>query len=118
MSAERHIFMTWSENTDVLVADLAPNKTYYIEVGAEAGAVSPRFYLYALKPGSKNYPKRERWMSSTRPLFPNSAPGQAYLDAHTADVAERIKQGLAHLTEYEHAPKELDAHMLRPEDGG
>jgi hypothetical protein len=117
MSPGRHVFIIWSENTDALVADLAPNKTYYVEVGATIGAFSPRFYLYAIKSGIKNFSKREQWMSNTRPLSPNRALGQAYLDTRAADVTERIKRGLEHIAEYQRDPKDLNEHTLSPQDG-
>jgi hypothetical protein len=117
MPPGRHVFIIWSENTDALVADLAPNKVYYVEVGSTIGAFSPRFYLYAIKSGIKNFPKRDEWMSSTRPLSPNRALGQAHLDGRSADVAERIKRGFAHIAEYQRDAKDLNEHTLSPQDG-
>lgn len=117
MSPGHHTFIIWSENTDALAADLAPNHTYYVEVGPTIGAFSPRFYLYAIKSGIKNFSKRDEWMSNTRPISPDRARGQAYLDTRTADVAERIKRGNEHLVKYRRDPKDLNEHTLSPRDG-
>ena len=59
VSPGHHVFVIWSENSDALVADLLPNKHYFVEVSPTEGWTSSRVHLIALTPRTDMMMTRE-----------------------------------------------------------
>jgi hypothetical protein len=115
MPPGEHMFIAWAENTAVLRANLAPGKTYYVEVSPKMGAWSARMHLMALKPGSENWGELQSWLAASSRLEPDRQAGQSYLAGRQDDVAERLRRANEALTEY--TPEELAERTLGPDDG-
>lgn len=112
----KHMFVAWAENTDVLQADLAPGKVYYVEVDPTMGALSARMHLYALKPGGEDWGKVKEWLGDNKYLEVDVNGGRAAMHERQSDVAERLKRASEHLAEYQ--GEDLEKRTLRPGDGG
>lgn len=111
----RHVFISWAENTAALVADLAPDRVYHIEVAPKMGAWAARCHLLAITPRSSSWGQVGGWVNETQRTEPDLPVVQAYLAQRAADVQERVRRGLEALTKYD--PAELAERTLRPEDG-
>lgn len=110
-----HEFTVWAENTDGLAADLAPGRTYYVEVAATMGGLSAQMHFRAIKPSRPNWSHRDEWMSKTKQYLSDFAAGQANLDKRHDDVAERLRRAREHLAKY--SGDALSEHTLGPDDG-
>jgi hypothetical protein len=110
-----HEFTVWAENTDVIAADLAPGKVYFVEVQPTMGAFSAQMHLRAIKPGLSNWEKRDEWLAKSKQYLSDFAAGQANLDRRPKDVAERLRRAHEHLTRYDGAA--LSSHTLAVTDG-
>jgi hypothetical protein len=111
----RHMFVVWAENTDVIDAELAPGKIYFIEVAATMGAWSAQMHLKAIKPTSANFGHRDEWMINTQQYSVAGPGGQENLNKRPDDVRERLRRAQEHLTKYSDAERE--ARTLRAPDG-
>jgi hypothetical protein len=111
----RHAFIAWGEDTAGMVADLAPDRTYFVKVDPKWGLLSARVDLVAVRPGTEDWQEISAWLQGTTRLEPDPVSGQAWLAAGAASVAERVRRGLEHLTQYDAA--ELDARTIRAADG-
>jgi hypothetical protein len=110
-----HTFIALSEGTHALKAELAPGKTYYVEVVAALGLRNPRFHLMAVK-GPDAAARVTRWLAELAPLEVRQAEGQAALvEARRAEVEAAIQRGLARFDSYE--PAEVDDRTLAQGDG-
>jgi hypothetical protein len=110
-----HVFLAWAENTSAVHAQLAPGKTYYVEVAPKMGAFSARIQLVALTPHSENWGKLKEWMTDSKQILPDTSAGQAYLQGRQEDVQERLKRGGEIWGEYK--PDELADRTIKAEDG-
>jgi hypothetical protein len=115
LPAGPHVFIAWAENTAALKADLAPGKTYFVEVAPKMGAFSARAHLLAVTPKSESWSKLPEWLSQTAGYTPDRTAGQAFLDAKHDDTLERVRRGIDALAKY--SPEELAERMIRAEDG-
>lgn len=110
-----HVFIAWAENTAALKADLAPGKTYFVEVAPKLGGFSARAHLLALTPKSESWSKLPEWLAETAGYTPDPLAGQAFLDGRKEDTTERVRRGIDALAKY--SPEELAERVIRPEDG-
>jgi hypothetical protein len=110
-----HMFVVWAENTDMLTADLAPGRVYYVEVAPSMGAFSAQMHLYAIKPGRKSWDRLSEWMAKSEEFTPNLAAGQSNLDRRAKDVAERLRRAREHAGRY--SGEKLLERTLAPTDG-
>jgi hypothetical protein len=116
MPPGRHTFTIWAENTDALVADLAPGKIYFVETYISMGAFSAHFHLRAIKPSLPNWNERERWIGATEQYTVDFAGGNAGLaEKGPEKVAERLRRGQEHLAKYNDV--ERFERSLAPGDG-
>jgi hypothetical protein len=113
--AGRHLFVSWAENTGALQADLAPGRTYYVEVAPRIGALSARVHLLAITPRSKSWEKLPEWLQESRPYTPDPRGGQAYLASRADDVRERLRRAGEAIRKYD--AEELAQRTLSPTDG-
>jgi len=98
----QHTFVSWAENTDALVANLAPGKIYFVEVYVTMGAFSAHFHMRAIKPSSANWSKRDQWMAGTSQYRVDFQAGNAALSEKGADkIQERLRRGQEHMTKYD-----------------
>jgi hypothetical protein len=111
----QHVFFGWAENTSALRADLAPDRTYYVEVAPKMGFGSARCHLLAITPRAESWAKLSTWLRETAAYLPDTAAGQAYLASRAPDVADRLRRG--HETLGEYSPEELAERTLFPGDG-
>jgi hypothetical protein len=111
----RHTFVVWAENTDALVADLAPGRICFVEVYATPGAFSAQMHLKAIKPSLPNWAQRDEWMLHTTQFLVDEPRGQENLYRKGAErVQERIRRGLEHMSRY--GGEQLDSRTLSPAD--
>ena len=113
MPAGEHLFLSWGENTSAVKATVAAGKTYYVEAHGESG--SPRLALRAVTLTSPSYGHIDGWLATAKPLTPDEAKGQAYLQAEAKGVASAIARANSVIAEYDSAS--LPAHTLGAEDG-
>jgi hypothetical protein len=111
----RHMFVVWAENTDALVADLAPGRIYFIEVAATMGAFSARMHLKAIKPSLPSWVLRDEWIRETTQFAVDEAGGQAKLAEKGDAVAERLRRAQEHMAQAQ--GEELAFRTLAPTDG-
>lgn len=79
LPAGRHVLVVWAENTEALLADLAPGRTYFVEVSMKMGFWSARAHLYGITPrspswGSDNFVLDRRAFEGRRPEAPGTPP--------------------------------------------
>ncbi len=110
-----HRFVAWAENTTALVADLAANKTYFVEVALRAGAMSPRVVLLAQTPGTENFELVPTWLAQTERLAVSGGTMPESVANRSGDVTERLHAAAQELQDLESA--ELARRHLKPEDG-
>ena len=115
MPAGEHLFISWGENTSAVKATLAAGKTYYVEAYGPGGSGSPRLALRAVTLKSPNWGQVDGWLATAKPLTPDEARGQAYLQGEAKGVASAIARGNRVLAEYDSAA--LPDHTLGAEDG-
>lgn len=120
LPAGHHVFVVWAENTEAMLADLAPGRTYFVEVSMKMGFMSARAHLFGITPrspswGSENWAERAVWLRETQRLVPDLVAGQTYLDSRAADRAERLRRATEALAEY--PADERPARSLLPQDG-
>jgi len=111
----RHVFIVWAENTAALRADLAPGRTYFVEVAPRMGAFSARVHLLAITPRRASWLERDAWLQATERLQSDFVAGQSYLTARGPDTMERVRRALEHLQQYDAA--ELADRTITPADG-
>jgi hypothetical protein len=96
-----HTFVAWSEGTHAMKADLAPGKTYYVEVSPSMGVWSARFHLKAIRKGTPEYDQVKEWLAESTMHEVKLSEGQKEIvDARKADADETIKKGVARFAEY------------------
>ncbi len=110
-----HTFVVWAENTDVIDAELAPGKIYFVEVAPTMGWMSAQVHLLAIKPSSANFMHRDEWMRATSQWAVDGNGGQANLDQRSDDVRERLRRAQEHLQKY--TADQREQHTLRAQDG-
>lgn len=113
--AGHYMFIAWGEGTHSLTADLAPGKTYYVEVSPHMGAWAARFHLTAIKPSTEAWGHLKQWMAETTPHAVDMQGGQDYVERRRADAQDAITKGVARFKEYNTA--EAAERTLSPEDG-
>lgn len=113
MPAGEHLFISWGENTSAVKATLAAGKVYYVEAQGASG--SPRLALRAVTLKSPSYGQIDAWLAKSRPLTPDEAKGQAYLQAEAKGVESAVARGNKVFAEYDAAA--LPDHTLSAEDG-
>ena len=115
MPPGEHVFVSWGENTSAVKATVAAGKTYYVEAYGPGGSGTPRLALRAVTVSSTSWGQIDGWLANGRPLAPDEAKGQAYLQAEASGVASALARGNKVLAAYSSA--ELPEHTLSPEDG-
>lgn len=115
MPPGEHVFVSWGENTSAVKATVAAGKTYYVEAYGPGGPGTPPLALHAVGLRSPNWASVDGWLANSKPLTPDEAKGQEYLQRHAAGVAAAIERGDRALADYEGA--EIVAHTLTAEDG-
>ena len=115
MPAGEHVFVSWGENTSAIKATVAAGKTYYVEAYGPGGSGTPRLALRAVTLNSPSWGQVDGWLANGRPLAPDEAKGQAYLQAEAAGVASAIARGNKVMADC--SPTQLPEHTLSAEDG-
>lgn len=111
-----HMFISWAENVDALQADLAPGKTYFVEVAPTMGVFSARVHLRALKPGSEKWSQQPEWLRGTQQLQSDRAAGDSYYQRERpTDLLSKVRTAREKMTRYQ--GQELEQRTLRPTDG-
>jgi hypothetical protein len=59
-------FLIWAENTETMEADVAADKTYYVEVATRMGWWSSRSHLFPVKQGTSEWDDVLEWVADTR----------------------------------------------------
>ena len=114
MRPGHHVFVVWAENSDAIVADLAPGKRYFIEVSPTEGWTSARVHLIALTPHGKKWRDLDGWLERTTTLVP-SAAGETYVESRKAAARDRVRRGMEHLRGY--GAVDLETRTLHADDG-
>jgi hypothetical protein len=115
LPAGRHLFVAWAENTAALQADLAPGRTYYVEVAPRMGVLSARVHLLAVTPRSKSWERLPEWLHDSRLYDADPGAGQAYLATRQDDVRERLRRANEAIRKYD--ADDLALRTLNPGDG-
>jgi len=110
-----HLFISWGENTGVVLARVAAGHIYYVHVEMGMGAITARTHLVPIKPSMEEWQELPEWLADTTRLVPKQAKGQAYLDSKKRSVKDRIARAKDNLTEAD--PDELLEMTLAPTDG-
>ena len=110
-----HLFLAWAENTAAVRAELAPGRTYFVEVSPRPGFWSMRIQLLALTPRHPKWRERPEWIRRTQRLVPDRPAGQAEMNRRAEDRAERLRRAREILGEYD--ARELAERTLTPDDG-
>lgn len=111
----QHLFFAWAENTAAIRADLAPGRTYFVEVSPRPGFLSMRIQLLALTPRHPKWRERGAWIRETQHLIADRTAGQAEMNRRAEDRAERLRRAREILRKYD--PTELAERTLTPDDG-
>lgn len=113
----QHTFVIWAENTDALVANLAPGRIYFVEVYATMGVWSAHMHMRAIKPGTPQWGQRDAWiLDSTQFIVSDPAGAQENLLRKGQEkIAERLRRAREHMERYSAA--EQFERTLAPEDG-
>jgi hypothetical protein len=87
-----HRFLGVFQNADVLDAELAGGKTYYVHVRVANYYMGTSVFLDPLHPGHENWDKLDAWLTATRhvELIPEEAP--IWTERHRADNARRLQR--------------------------
>lgn len=103
LPAGQHLFVVWAENTDALVANLAPGRIYFVEVYPTMGAFSAHMHMRAIKPGTPQWEKRDGWiLDSTQFVVSDPQGAQENLERKGRDrIMERIRRGREHMEKYD-----------------
>lgn len=111
-----HMFVSWAENIDALQAELAPGKTYFVEVAPTIGVFSARVHLRALKPGSEKWSKQQEWLRDTQQLQSDRSAGDSYYQRERPkDVVAKVRTAQEKMAKYQGS--DLELRTLRPMDG-
>ena len=105
----QHYFIVWGKgHTESLFADLAAGRTYWVVVSHRPG-------LWAVTRGSKLVKEIPSYLANTRPLLPDQAAGQAYLDSMKDEEPRAVRDGIATYRAYPDADK-ADATLYPADD--
>jgi hypothetical protein len=83
-----HTFVAWAENIDVMQAELAPARVYYVLVAARMGAWSAQLSISALTERRQEWASLLTWLRASTQMIPDLAAGQAGLSP--GDVQNRV----------------------------
>lgn len=81
----QHLFMVVSESADFMTADIAPGKTYYIEVKPRMGVWRARFSLAPVTRKMLETDKVQKWISNAR-LIENTPEAQTWAAQNNENV--------------------------------
>jgi len=116
LPAGKYTFISWSENTHAMKANLKAGKTYYVRLMVHMGTWSPRIHLMPLKPGSELWNKKDEFLKVTTAYKPDRDAGQKeMIDARAKEAKEVIESGLKRFESY--TDKEKNERSMNPEDG-
>jgi hypothetical protein len=111
-----HMFVTWTENTDALVADLAPGHIYFVEVYVTPGVFVGQAHLKAIKPTLPNWLERDAWMRQTRQNMTDPvAASDKMARIKPSEIEERLRRGSEHMQKYNWS--EVHSRSMTPADG-
>lgn len=112
----RHTFVAWAENADMVEADLAPGKVYYLLASVRLGVWSARVALTALTPHAPEWGKRDEWLAGSEFYTVDLAGGTGHLAREEADdVQANIAEAKRAWAQYDAGHR--DERTLRPADG-
>jgi hypothetical protein len=110
-----HLFVGWAENTPAMRATVEAGKTYFVRVTPLTEDSPPQVELRTLSPRRPKWKEAREWIAQSRPLVPDEAAGQRFLEECADDVQLRIRQGKETLAKAKRA--ERSAWTIRPGDG-
>jgi len=112
----KYTFISWSENTHAMKANLKAGKTYYVRLMVHMGTWAPRIYPVPLKPGSELWSKKDEFLKGATVYKPDREGGQkAMIDARPKEAKEVIENGLKRFESY--TDQEKKDRTMNPEDG-
>jgi hypothetical protein len=111
-----HVFTIWAkEYTEALWADLAPGRTYYVEVAPTFGAISVHPHLIAVKPDTDAWKEVSGWLSRCDWYAVDIEGGRRDLQGRGQIIVDRLQDASDHLRARQ--GEDLEKRILRPEDG-
>lgn len=114
MPPGHYTFVSWTEGTHALQADLAAGRVYYVHLSLGMGAWRGRLHLMAMSPDRPDWAEIPGWLAESR-MTKIKPEGQKYCDEHRDGVKTAIEKGLKTFGEY--SPEEKAERTLRPGDG-
>lgn len=116
LPAGKYTFISWSENTHAMKANLQAGKTYYVRLMVHMGTWAPRIYPVPLKPGSKLWSKKDEFLKGSTVYKPDREAGQkAMIDERYEEAKEVMANGLKRFESY--TDEEKKERTMNPEDG-
>jgi len=110
-----YLFIADAENTDVVHANLAPGRVYYVNVAAQMGALSAGVNLDPVRPSEAEWREIPKSLAESNRLIALVAQGQAELNADPANLRKIVEDGKRKWAEF--SPQEKAAHALDFGDG-
>jgi hypothetical protein len=108
-------FVVWSEGTDVLLADLAPDRIYFVEVDPAFGAFRANFRFKASHRGTDIFPFKPEYLEGTTRYLVDATQAEVATRDEADDRKEHLKQVAQ--AERDMNPAERTEHTLVRDDG-
>ena len=86
-----YTFVAWAENADMVEADLAAGRVYYVLLSIRMGVWTARMSLSKLTPERGEWANLQTWLTGSKQMIPDVAAAQGWVDGHRDDIANRIK---------------------------
>jgi hypothetical protein len=110
-----HRFVAWAENADMVQADLAAGKIYYVLLSVRMGWWTARLSNSALTPRRSEWSSLGPWMSASRQLVADDAAARAWQGSSQKEIQKRIAAAQDAFDGMDAGDQEL--RRLAPEDG-
>jgi hypothetical protein len=110
-----HRFVAWAENADMVQADLAAGKIYYVLLSVRMGWWTARLTASALTPRRSEWASLGSWMSESRQLVADEDAARIWQGSSQGEIQKRI--GAAQEAFDGLDAEEQALRRLAPEDG-
>lgn len=115
MAPGEHDFIVWSENTELVHASLAPDRTYYVVVQQRMGAWRARVEAEAFTPRHPDWGRLGEWVAPDLRHDVELAGGQAEIHREAGAAERRVAAGRDQWSQW--SGEERERRTLRAEDG-
>ncbi len=109
LPAGKHLLLAVAANGDVLEADLAPGKTYFVHTRLVSYYMGSSVFIDPMYQGHENWSQLQEWLDNTQLTELIPAEADEWTRRHASDNARRLER-------YESRPM-ADRKFIRPEFG-